>query len=50
MHLAEDKVVPKEYAEFAGLPVFRGYVFLLLAIIAVPLLEEILFEASCFAC
>jgi membrane protease YdiL (CAAX protease family) len=48
MHLAEDKVAPEQYKVFAVLPSFRGYIFLLLAIIAVPLLEEILFRGFLF--
>ncbi len=48
MRLTEDKVAPEKYNVFDGLPIFRGYVYLLLAIIAVPLLEEILFRGFLF--
>jgi membrane protease YdiL (CAAX protease family) len=48
MRLAEDKVAPERYTAFVGLPIVRGYVYLLFAIIALPLLEEILFRGFLF--
>lgn len=47
-HLAEDKVAPEKYMAFVGLPLFRSYIYLSLAVIVLPFLEEVLFRGFLF--
>jgi membrane protease YdiL (CAAX protease family) len=47
-HLAEDKAAPEKYMAFVGLPIFRSYIYLSLAVIVLPFLEEVLFRGFLF--